>query len=118
INYFHNADLKQADSIRGQLNYTIKAHGILDERGKLNLDSLNGTVHFELEDLALYNYNPIMENVLLMRAERFKNLRFQPIVQSFVIKDSDIISPRTDIQSSALQLFAQGRLNLKQHIQI
>src|SRR5690606_15630311 len=58
-NYFDTSDLKQADSIKGQLNYTIKAHGMLDERGKLNLDSLNGTVYFELEDLALYNYEPI-----------------------------------------------------------
>src|SRR5690606_21944885 len=86
VNYFDNSDLNQADSIRGQLNYTIKAHGILDERGKMNLDYLNGTLHFELEDLALYNYHPIMDNIPMMKAERFKNLRFQPIVQTFEIR--------------------------------
>ncbi|HUH29488.1 AsmA-like C-terminal region-containing protein [Gelidibacter sp.] len=118
VNYFDTSDLKQADSIKGQLNYTIKAHGMLDERGKLNLDSLNGTVYFELEDLALYNYEPIMENVPLMRAERFKNLRFQPIVQTFEIKDGEIIIPRTEIQSTALHLFAEGRLKLKEHMNI
>ncbi|MBO3097463.1 AsmA family protein [Gelidibacter pelagius] len=118
VNYFNNEDLKQADSIRGLLNYTLKATASLDEQGKLNMDSMNGVLHFELENLALYNYKPLMEAIPLMKAERFKNLRFQPIVQTLEIKDGEIMIPKTEIQSSAIHLFAEGRLKLKEYMNI
>lgn len=118
VNYFNNENLRQADSIRGFINYVVKATGTLDEQGKLNMDSMNGTLQLDLEDLAIYNYKPLMEAIPLMKDERFKNLRFQPIVQTFEIKKGEIIIPRTEIQSSALHLFAEGRLKLKEHINI
>ena len=118
LDYFNNEPLRAADSIQGNLNYQLQGQGTLDNDGKLNMDSLNGTLRLELENLALYNYKPLMENVPLMKAERFKNLRFRPISQTFEIKSGEIIIPQTEIQSSAIHLFVEGRLKLDEYMNI
>lgn len=118
VNHFDNADLKEADSIKGLLSYTLKTHGLLEDNGKVDMNSLNGTLDLKLLDLSLNNYTPIMENVPLMKAERFKNLRFQPIVQTFEIRSGEIIIPQTEIQSSAIHFFVEGRLKLKEYMNI
>ena len=116
--YFKDDGLKQADSIQGILNYHLKADGILDKDGKINMESINGLLQLELQNLALYNYKPIMEQIPLMKDERFKNLRFRPIVQTFEIRHGEIIVPRTEIQSSAIHLFVEGRLKLNEYMNI
>src|SRR5690606_31213941 len=58
------------------------------------------------------------ENVPLMKAERFKNLRFRPIVQTFEIRNGEIIIPLTEIQSSAVHLFAEGRIKLEEYMNV
>ncbi len=118
FDYFNNDDLRKADSIQGNLNYNLIANGTLDNDEKLNMNSLNGTLHLDLDNLALFNYKPIMEDIPLMKAERFKNLRFRPIVQTFEIRNGEIIIPRTEIQSSAIHLFAEGRLKLNEYMNI
>ncbi len=118
FDYFKIADLRQADSIQGKLNYVITADGTLDHDGKINMGSLNGILQLELEDLALYNYKPLMETLPLMKAERFKNLRFRPIIQTFEIKNGEVIIPQTEIQSSAMHLFAEGRLKLNEYLNV
>ena len=118
LDYFNNNDLKAADSIQGFLNYQIKAHGTLNNDGKLNLDSLNGILQLELENLAVYNYQSLMDNVPMLKPERFKNLRFQPIVQTFEIRNGEIIIPQTEIQSSAIHLFVEGRIKMNDYMNI
>lgn len=118
FDYFNDDDLRNAEKIEGNLNYAIIANGTLGIEGKLNMASLNGTLQLNLQDFALYNYQPIMDNSILMKDERFKNLRFQPIVQTFEIKNGEIIIPRTEIQSSAIHVFVEGKLKLNDYIDI
>lgn len=118
FDYFNNDDLRTADSIQGNLNYQLKAQGILNDDGKVKMNSLNGTLQLELENLALYNYKPLMENVPLLKAERFKNLRFRPILQTFEIRNGAIIIPQTEIQSSAFHMFVEGGLKLDEYLNI
>lgn len=118
FDYFKNEDLKAAEATTGRVNYNITANGTLDNDGKLNMNSLNGVLNLDIQDLALYDYKLIMENIPLMKDERFKNLRFQPIVQTFEIINGEIIIPRTEIQSSGLHVFAEGRLKLNEYLNI
>ena len=118
FDYFNNDALREAEKIEGILNYTLQADGAFGNDGKLNMDSLNGTLLFELDSLELFNYKPIMEHTPLMEDERFQNLRFRPIVQTFEIRNGILIIPRTEIQSSAIHLFAEGTLKFNDHIDI
>lgn len=118
FDYFKNENLKQAEHIGGTLNYSIDAIGSLDNEGQLNMNSLNGFLTLDLQNLMLYDYKPIMENTPLMKDDRFKNLRFRPIVQTFEIRNGEILIPRTEIQSSAIHMFVEGRMKLNDYVNI
>lgn len=118
FDYFNDDNLRKTDKIEGKLNYRINGNATLGLDGNLNTESLNGTLQLELENLALYNYQPIMDNSILMKDERFKNLTFRPIVQTFVIRNGELIIPRTEIQSSAIQVFIEGKLKFKDYMDI
>ena len=118
LDYFHDEDLRNTEKLEGIANLVLDATAILKENGGLDMESLNGTLKIDLQHLKLFNYQPLMENTALMKDERFRNLQFRPIQQTFTVKNGMIIIPRTQIQSSAIHLFAEGRLKLGEYINI
>ncbi|WP_026753612.1 AsmA family protein [Sediminibacter sp. Hel_I_10] len=118
LNYLDNDALKNTDTIEGTLNYKLQATGWLDNEGKLDMGSLNGSLTLDIIDLAIYGFQPIMDNVPLMKAERFEQLRFQPIVQTFEVVDGKILIPRTEIQSSALHFFVEGQFKMNEFVNV
>lgn len=118
LDYFGSEELQAADKLDGNLNFTLNGSGLLTDGGKLDMDSLNGSLELDLEDLALYNFGPIMEKTPLMKDERFEHLEFRPIKQSFQIVNGNIIIPRTQVQSSALQVFVEGKLKIGEYINL
>ena len=118
LDYFDDEALRNTDRIEGNLNFNIETTGTVNNDGKLNLSSLNGKLELNLSNLELFNYKPIMENSILMKDERFKNLSFRPIKQTFEIINGELIIPRTEIQSTALHLFAEGRLKFNDYVNI
>ncbi|AVR47033.1 hypothetical protein C7S20_18260 [Christiangramia fulva] len=118
LNYFGSEELRKADKIDGTLNFVLDASGVMNNDGSLDMNSLNGTLQLDLEELALYNFKPVTENTPLMKNERFEHLEFRPIKQTFKVKDGKIIIPRTQIQSSALQVFVQGELRIGEYVNI
>ncbi|WP_179346204.1 AsmA-like C-terminal region-containing protein [Winogradskyella ursingii] len=118
FDYFDDQALRNTDKIGGNLSFSMSTKGIVDREGQLDLTSLNGQAELNLTDLMIYNYKPIMDNSVLMKDERFKNLKFRPIVQTFNIVNGELIIPRTEIQSSALHVFAEGRLKFDEYVNI
>ncbi|HSP83401.1 MAG TPA: AsmA-like C-terminal region-containing protein, partial [Gillisia sp.] len=118
FDYFNDPDLRATDTIEGMLDYHIKAIGALNNDGKVNLASLNGTLEIELKDFELYNYKLIMDNSIFMKDERFEKLRFRPIVQTFEIRDGVLLIPQTEIQTSAIHFFVEGRVKFDEHIDV
>src|SRR5690606_2302577 len=93
FDYFNDEDLRNTEKIEGRLNYNVNTTGKLDAEGQVDMSSLNGIFNLELYDFELFNYKPVMENSVMMKDERFRNLRFRPIVQTFQIKDGVLIIP-------------------------
>ncbi len=118
FDYFNDKDLRATDTIEGMLDFHLKAIGALDNDGKVNMASLNGTLEFKLKDFELYNYKPIMDNSILMKEERFEKLRFRPIVQTFEIRDGVLIIPQTEIQSTAIHVFVEGKVKFDEYIDV
>ncbi len=118
FDYFNDPDLRATDTIEGMLNYHLETIGALDNDGKVKMASLNGTLELKLKDLELFNYNPIMENSVMMKDERFEKLRFRPIVQTFEIRDGVLLIPQTEIQSSAIHFFVEGQVKFDEHIDV
>ncbi|TXD82812.1 hypothetical protein ESY86_12400 [Subsaximicrobium wynnwilliamsii] len=118
LNYFNDDALRNAEKIEGTLNFNIETIGKLNYDGKVDMNSLNGKLHLDLSNFKLYNYKPIVENSVLMKDERFEKLSFRPIVQTFEIRNGEIIIPRTEIQSSAIHFFAEGRFKLNEYMNV
>ncbi|PTX43721.1 AsmA-like protein [Christiangramia gaetbulicola] len=110
LDYFKDDELRKAEKIGGDLDLNFDVNGILDERGKLKMNSLNGTMQVDITGLALYDYQPLIESVVLLKEERFERLEFQPIRQTFEVVDGKIMVPRTQLQSTAMQVFVEGEL--------
>ncbi len=118
MNYFEDEALKNAEKIEGTLTIGIKASGNVNNEATLDLSSLNGTVTLEISDLALFDYKPLLDAVILLKPERFEQLRFRPIVQTFKIVDGEIQIPRTEVQSSSIHLFVEGSLKLDEFVNV
>ncbi|QYA27078.1 hypothetical protein G3I01_16775 [Gramella sp. MT6] len=110
LDYFKDDELRKAEKISGEMDLNFDVNGILGEQGKLKMNSLNGTMMVNITELALYDYEPLVESVVLLKEERFEKLEFQPIKQTFEVIDGKIMVPRTQIQSTAMQLFVEGEL--------
>ena len=110
LDYFKDDELRKAEKISGDLDLKFDVNAILDEQGKLKMNSLNGTVQVDITGLALYDYEPLIESVVLLKEERFEKLEFQPIRQTFEVINGKILVPRTQIQSTAMQVFVEGEL--------
>lgn len=118
LDYFNNADLRNAEKISGILNLKLDLKGVFDNESSVNMESLNGTFQVELQDLAMYDFKPILESVVLLKQERFEKLQFQPIRQTFEVVNGTVIVPRTQIQSSAIQLFIEGEFKIGEYFNI
>lgn len=118
LDYFQNDDLRKTEELSGYLNLNLDADAIMDNNGKLDMDSVNGTIQLNLKDLTIHNYKPIMESVVLMKKERFEEIAFRPIKQTFEVINGEIIIPRTEIQSTALQVFVEGMIKLDEYINL
>jgi hypothetical protein len=118
LDYFGNAGFREADRIEGRADLDISATGRFDDQGKLIPQSLNGTIAVDLQDLKLYDYQPLLEKIVLFRKERFEKLQFQPIVLTLEIIEGEIVIPRTEIQSSGLQFFLEGRVKLEDFVNV
>ncbi|TQI71411.1 AsmA-like protein [Gramella sp. Hel_I_59] len=118
LDYLNMEELSSAEKIAGKLNLKIDARTKLLSNGNIDINSLNGSIVFDLQDLELYDFKPVLESVVLMKEERFEKLRFRPITQTFRIENGVVIVPRTQIQSSALQLYAEGEFKLDEYFDI
>lgn len=118
FDYFNDPDLRATDTIEGMLDFHLKAIGAINNNGKVNMASLNGTLELQLKDFELYNYKPIIENSVMMKDERFEKLRFRPIIQTFEIRDGVLLIPQTEIQSSAIHVFVEGKVKFDEYIDV
>jgi len=118
LDYLDIDALRSAEKISGMLDLEIDARARLLEDGSIDLNSLNGTIIFNLKELELFHFKPVLETVFLLKEERFEQLRFRPLTQKFTIQDGVVTIPRTQIQSSGLQLYVEGAMKLDEYLNI
>ncbi len=97
-------------TLRGRLSLTGSLVGQLDEsRQRLLIDSTRGTVAFRLTGLELADW-PFLARTgkKAKMKKRFQHLRFAPLVGEVRIDSGRIVLPRTEVQSTGIQVFAEG----------
>lgn len=97
--------------LRGRLSMEGSLVGQLDEsRQRLLLDSTRGDVSFRLAGLELADW-PFLERTgrkAKMR-KRFEHLRFAPLIGRVAFDSGRVHLPRTEVQSTGIQVFVEGR---------
>jgi hypothetical protein len=101
---------KEKGTMAGTLSMAGDMLSKLDEgQQKVVLDSTTGLLNLELTDLELANW-PVLRDLgrKIKMQKRFETLRFAPIKMEAKLENGKVWLPRTEIQSTALQLFLEG----------
>lgn len=103
----------------GTLGGVVSLHGDLagrfDEDGtEVDLQQLSGKLDYEITDIELADWPPLADiGRKLMMRRRFEHLRFAPLTGELAIDSGRVTVPRTEIQSTALQLFVEGYYDME-----
>lgn len=112
FNFFELKALQEIEKLAGDISMKVDLTGVLDNEVGLDTKSLNGTAYFELEDVELKGFKPLEEVAnKIFRKERFENIKFAPISNTFSFANKTIEIPQMQIQSTAFDFFVEGHLN-------
>ena len=105
--------LDSLGEMTGILTTAGRLRGRLDERTQtLLFDSTAADLTFRLDDLALIDWPSLRAaGKRAFMEKRFARLGFAPLSGQLEVVDGELRLPRTEVQSTALQLFVQGTLN-------
>jgi hypothetical protein len=101
---------EQTGSLAGVLSMTGDMKSKFDEEHEyILLDSTAGDLSLELTGLELRNWPALLKiGRKAKMKKRFETLRFAPLKLTLRLKNGEVWLPRTEIQSTALQLFIEG----------
>ena len=103
-------------SVAGRLNLTGEMTGVLDETiQQIVIDSTRATINYDLRDIVLTDWPQLTAiGKKAKMAKRFERLGLGPVTGTLRMEDGFIPVPRTEIQSTALQLFIEGGYSLEE----
>ena len=109
FDFFGLPSLKSASSVSGILSVDTQLKGhIIDKKGALD-STLQGTVAFDLVDLRLQNFAPIMSTAgKILKSKRIKDIQFLPLKDTLTIKNGTIKIPELNVTSTAFTLYMKG----------
>ena len=111
FDYFEMPSLQSAQEISGLVTLRTEFEGEVDQEGSIRPESLKGTINFDLEDLRVAGFEPIIESgSKIFKKERLEDIRFKPIKNSATLGDKILDIPLMEIQSTAFNLFLAGQL--------
>ncbi len=106
--------LNKPTEIQGNLKATATISAIFDDATGIENNSINANLDLELNNLRVKNFTPLIDAAnLVFRKSRFEDIKFATIKTNIAIKDNVLTLPRTNLQSSAIDLFAEGYIGDK-----
>ena len=105
---------KDIGKLTGTLNLNGNLAGRFNEAGNaVDYHKVTGGINYRLTDVAVSGWQPLLDlgKKVKMR-RRFEDLRFAPLSGHLSIDSGRVDIPRTEIQSTALQLFVEGYYDL------
>ena len=112
FNYFEISSLQNATKTNGIISLDTEMSGVIHEVDGLDTKSLEGYINFDLRKLELSDFEPIQKiGEKIFKDKRVEDIRFADISQEIYIANRTIELPRTEIQSTAFNLFIEGHFN-------
>ncbi|GGH81770.1 hypothetical protein HNQ91_005635 [Filimonas zeae] len=101
-------------NLRGRLSAHANLRLMLNNRGDIVGNTMNGLVFFSLKDGELVKFEPL-ENIknFIFRDKDLSHVQFAELKDSLIIKDSEIKIKRMEIHSSIMTLYVEGLYSLR-----
>lgn len=108
-----------AGNLHGRLNSAVMLHGIMSDAGRIHPGSLQGDIQFQLKAGALVNFQPFQKiGKVLFRNRGLDSVFFKDVTGHFDVSGSFIHIRPMQLESSAMNLFLEGKYGLKSGTEI
>lgn len=107
---FNNFGQKQLthEHLKGTISGTSVFSADFDSTFSIRTSSILNENNITIHDGELNSFTPIMALSRFIEVEELRNIRFETLENTILIRDNQVIIPAMDIQSNALNLSASG----------
>ncbi len=99
----------QAKHLQGNLTGKVNFTGLLDPFFKLDKGSIQADADFLIRDGEMIGFEPMMDISRFVELSELEHIRFSTLENQIFIRDSQVIIPLMDIQSSAFTISGSGQ---------
>ena len=107
LNNFGQDNIK-AEHLKGVANIDLNYTSWMSKKFEIDLNTIRSEIDFSIENGELNNYKPLEALSKFVELEELKEIKFNRLQNSILVKDREIIIPRFEILSSALNLSIAG----------
>ena len=107
FNNFGQESIK-AENLEGLANIDVNYTSWMSKQFKIDPNSIQSEINFTIDDGELNNYKPLEALSKFVKLDELKEIKFQRLKNSILIKNAQIIIPKFEILSSAMNLSIAG----------
>lgn len=107
FNNFGQEGIK-AEHLEGTANIDLSYTSWMTKKFEIDVNTIRSEIDFTIDDGELNNYKPLEALSKFLQLEELREIKFKRLQNSILIKESEIITPRFEILSSALNLSIAG----------
>jgi len=104
-------DVLKKENIQGKLNAVVQLNALVSSGLIIDLDKLYASANIEINEGALLNFAPLNNLSRFISLEELRNVRFSTLKNQIEIRNRNVIIPRMDIVSNALNIGVSGKHN-------
>jgi hypothetical protein len=104
-------DVLKKENIQGKLDADVQLNALVSSGLVIDLDKLYATANIVVNEGALLNFTPLNNLSRFISLEELRNVRFSTLKNQIEIRNRNVIIPRMDIVSNALNIGVSGTHN-------
>ena len=105
-----NQKIIEHHNLKGKLTSSFDFKGEFNQAFKVNPRSMEGNFQIKLRNGGLYNFESLQQiSRIIFKKRDFMNIRFATIDNNFSLRGREIDFQRTEIASSVLSFFFEGK---------
>jgi hypothetical protein len=104
-------DILKKENIQGKLDADVQLNALVSSGLVIDLDKLYATANIVVNEGALLNFTPLNNLSRFISLDELRNVRFSSLKNQIEIRNRNVIIPRMDIVSNALNIGVSGTHN-------
>lgn len=104
------------ENIRGKLDATVLLNTVVSSGLKIDLDKVVASADIVINEGALLNFTPLNNLSRFVSLDELRNVRFSMLKNQIEIRNREVIIPRMDIASNAINISASGTHNFDNEV--